>query len=192
MEQRFAYDQDQAQGTSKKPSSSDQGPSLESLGFPTSITTGNAKEQALLNRRSHMLQIHQKLGLLTTIPMAASLFTSFGAKGHHGMPGPASGRNLHAGLGYATAGLYWTSAYFAIRASKVKGTNTYGMIRLHKAMAWVHGTGMIVTPILGSIAYSQLSNGERVHGVAKYHSWAAYTTAGAYGIAILSVTLKKF
>jgi hypothetical protein len=33
---------------------------------------------------------------------------------------------------------------------------------------------MILTPILGAIAYSQLSNGERVHGVAKYHSYAAF------------------
>jgi hypothetical protein len=49
---------------------------------------------------------------------------------------------------------------------------------------------MILTPILGAIAYSQLSNGERVHGIAKYHSWVAWTTVGAYGAAIASVSIK--
>ncbi|MGH9773288.1 MAG: hypothetical protein ACRD4Q_16590, partial [Candidatus Acidiferrales bacterium] len=63
-------------------------------------------------------------------------------------------------------------------------------IRLHKALAWIHGPGMILTPILGSIAFSQLSRGERVHGIARYHSVVAYTTAIAYGAALLSVSIK--
>ncbi|MBZ5546201.1 MAG: hypothetical protein LAO07_21455, partial [Acidobacteriia bacterium] len=128
--------------------------------------------------------------LLTTVPMVASLITGPGAKGHHGLPGSPGGRDLHAGLGILTTGMYFTSAYFAIRAPKIPDTKSHGLIRLHKALAWIHGPGMILTPILGAIAFSQLSNGERVHGIAKYHSWAAYTTAGAYGAAILSVTLK--
>lgn len=165
-------------------------PSLEGLGFPASAIHGNAKEQALLNKRSHMLQIHQKLGLITAIPMVAAIFTGPGAKGHHGLPGSPTSRDVHAGLGILTTGLYFSSAYFAIRAPKIPGTKSYGLIRLHKAMAWIHGPGMIITPILGSIAFSQLSNGERVHGIAKYHAWAAYTTAAAYGVAILSVTFK--
>ncbi|MGH9326377.1 MAG: hypothetical protein ACRD2B_06795 [Terriglobia bacterium] len=165
-------------------------PSLKSLGFPPSAIRGSAKEQALLNKRSHMLQIHQKLGLIAAIPMIATVFTGPGAKGHHGLPGSPTGRDLHLGLGILTAGMYWSSAYFAIRAPKVPGSKAYGLIRLHKAMAWIHGPGMILTPILGSIAFSQLSRGERVHGIAKYHAWAAYTTTVAYGVAILSVTLK--
>ena len=172
-----------------KPSSGNE-PSLESLGFPPNEIRGNAQQQALLNKRSHMLQIHQKLGLLTTVPMVASLITGPGAKGHHGLPGSPGGRDLHAGLGILTTGMYFTSAYFAIRAPKIPDTKSHGLIRLHKALAWIHGPWMILTPILGAIAFSQLSNGERVHGIAKYHSWAAYTTAGAYGAAILSVTLK--
>ncbi|HUX09698.1 MAG TPA: carboxypeptidase-like regulatory domain-containing protein [Terriglobia bacterium] len=170
--------------------SNGEGPSLQSLGFPSSATQGSAREQALLNKRSHMLQIHQKLGMLTAIPMVAMLFTGPGAKGHHGLPGSASGRNLHMGLGILTSGMYWTTAYYAIRAPKIPGTKSYGLIRLHKILAWVHGPGMIITPILGAIAYSQLNRGERIHGIAKYHSVAAYTTAIAYGAALLSVSFK--
>ncbi|MGH9343640.1 MAG: hypothetical protein ACRD19_07765, partial [Terriglobia bacterium] len=151
---------------------------------------GNAREQELLDKRSHMLQIHQKLGLLTAIPMIAAVFTGPGAKGHHGLPGSPTGRDVHAGLGILTTGMYFTSAYFAIRAPKIPGTRSYGLIRLHKALAWIHGPGMILTPTLGAIAFSQLSRGERVHGIAKYHSVVAYTTVIAYGAAILSVTFK--
>lgn len=165
-------------------------PSLSDLGFSPSQTQGTAEYQAMLDRRSHMLQIHQKLGLITAAPLIATLFTSTGAKGHHSMPGPASGRDLHAALGAATAGLYFSSAYFAIRAPKIPGTKAQGPIRVHKALAWIHGPGMILTPILGEIAFSQLSNGERVHGIAKYHSDVAAVTAAAYGAAIISVSVK--
>lgn len=166
------------------------GLSLKSLGFSSGAIRGSAREQALLNKRSHMLQIHQKLGMLTAIPMVGMLITGPYAKGHHGMPGSVSGREIHMGLGILTEGMYWTTAYYAIRAPKVPGTKSYGLIRLHKFLAWIHGPGMIITPILGAIAYNQLSNGERIHGVAKYHSVAAYTTAIAYGAALLTMTFK--
>jgi hypothetical protein len=172
-----------------KPTSGTQ-PSLEGLGFPSSVTKGSVQEQALLDKRSHMLQIHQKLGLITAVPMAISLFTGPGAKGHHGLPGSPGGRNLHVSLGVVTTALYIATAYYAIRAPKVQGTEPRGLIRLHRALAWVHGPGMVITPILGAIAYSQLNNGERIHGVARYHSVAAVTTFSAYMAALLSVSLK--
>ena len=170
--------------------SSRNAPSLQDLGFPISETKGSPQEQARLDKRSHMLQVHQRLGLLTTIPLVASLATSLGAKGKHGAPGSPTGRDIHSALGALTAGMYFTSAYYAIRAPKIPGTPSRGLIRLHKALAWVHGPGMILTPVLGAIAYSQLSRGERVHGIAKYHSLAGYVTAAAYGAAILSVSIK--
>ncbi len=166
------------------------GPSLQDLGFSPAQIQGSSQYQAMLDRRSHMLQVHQRLGLITTAPLIAAVVTGPGAKGQHGMPGSPSGRELHAALGAATVGLYFSSAYFAIRAPKVPGAETKGPIRVHKALAWIHGPGMVLTPILGAIAYSQLSNGEKVHGIAKYHSWVAWTTVGAYGASIVSVSIK--
>ena len=93
-------------------------------------------------------------------------------------------------LGSATAGMYFSTAYFAICAPRVPGTETRGPIRLHKALAWIHGPGMILTPILGAIAYSQKDNGEKVHGIASAHAPVAIVTARAYGAALLSVSLK--
>jgi len=93
-------------------------------------------------------------------------------------------------LGAVTGDLYFITAYYAIRAPRVPETKTRGPIRFQKAMAWIHGPGMILTPILGAMAYSQKSNGEKVHGIAAAHGPVAIVTAGAFGAALLSVSLK--
>ena len=162
-------------------------PSLGDLGFTPDQIKGNAQDQARLDRRSHMLRTHQRLGLITLAPLVATLIASNGAAGRKGT---ASGRELHAALGGVTAGLYFTTASFAIFAPKVPGTPVRGPIRLHRALAWVHGPGMILTPILGAIAYGQLNRGEKIHGVASMHSAVAAVTGAAYGLAILSVSIK--
>jgi hypothetical protein len=61
---------------------------------------------------------------------------------------------------------------------------------LHKALAWIHGPGMILTPILGAMAFDERSRGEKVHGIASAHGAVAIVTAAAYGAAILSVSIK--
>jgi hypothetical protein len=49
---------------------------------------------------------------------------------------------------------------------------------------------MILTPILGAIAFDQKSKGERVHGIAAAHGPVAIVTAGAFGASILALTFK--
>lgn len=176
-----------AQNLPDAPSSSKTGPSLEDLGFPAETTKSDPKEQALLDRRTHMLKIHQRLGLITTIPLVAAIVSSAGAGGKQTS---TTSRALHVGLGALAGDMYFTTAYFAIFAPKVAGTPTKGPIRLHKALAWIHGPGMIATPILGAIAFSQKSRGEKVHGFGAAHMPVAIVTAGAYGAALLSVSVK--
>jgi hypothetical protein len=169
------------------PSSSKTEPSLSDLGFPPEQTQSDPKRQALLDKRTRMLKTHQKLGLLTAGPLIATVVTSIGAGGKNTSN---TDRTVHMVLGAVTSDLYFTSAYFAIRAPRVPGTTTRGPIRFHKAMAWIHGPGMILTPIFGAIAYDQKSKGEKVHGVAAAHGPVAIVTAGAFGAALLSVSLK--
>lgn len=92
---------------------SNNAPSLQDLGFSPAEIKGNPKEQALLEKRTHMLKIHQRLGLITTLPMIASVATSINAGGRNTSN---TDRTVHMILGSATAGLYSTTAYFAIRA----------------------------------------------------------------------------
>jgi hypothetical protein len=168
-------------------------PSLSDLGFTPQQTQANPKLQALLNRRTRMLRIHQRLGLITTIPMAAALITGpfAKAKGRNGQviqePTQAN-LDLHAALGGTAAALYFATAYFAIRAPRIPGTHKHGAIRVHEALAFIHGPGMILTPILGAMAFNQESNGEKVHGIASAHGAIAYLTAAAYGASIVAVS----
>ena len=169
------------------PSSSTTAPSLSDLGLSPEQTQGNAREQALLDKRTHMLKIHQRMGLITTIPLIATVAISFNAGGKNTS---SASRDLHAALGGLTGDLYGITAYYAIRAPRVPGTKKRGPIKFHEAMAWIHGPGMILTPILGIIAFDQKNNGEKVHGIASAHNPVAIVTAGAFGAALLSVSVK--
>jgi len=134
-----------------------------------------------------MLKIHQRLGIITTVPLLATVLTGSSASGK---TSSSTSRDLHAALGSVTMGLYLTTAYYSIFAPRVPGTTTRGPIRLHKALAWIHGPGMILTPILGVMAFDQRNRGEKVHGIASAHGAVAVTTAAAYGLAILSVSVR--
>jgi len=101
-----------------------------------------------------------------------------------------AGQTVNLALTASPSGNVFHGRLLCHPAPKAPGTPTRGPIRVHKALAWVHGTGTILTPIPGAIAYSQLSNGERIHGIAKAHSYVAWVTTGAYGAAILSVSVK--
>jgi hypothetical protein len=177
-------------GTSPPPPAS---PSLEDLGFSSQQTQANAQLQATLEKRTRMLKIHQKLGLITTIPMTAAVITGpmAKAKGKNGevIKEPTTANlDVHAALGGVTTALYFTSAYFAIAAPRVPGNKKHGGIRWHEALAFVHGPGMVLTPILGVMAYNQENNGEKPTGIAAQHGTVAYITAAAYGAAIVAVS----
>jgi len=161
--------------------------SLGDLGFSPTQTQGNAQDQARLDKRSHMLKIHQRIGLIDTAPLVATVLLGVGAGGKKTS---TTDRWAHLALGSVTGDLYFLSAFYAIRAPKIAGTETHGPIRVHKALAWIHGPGMILTPILGAIAFDQKSKGEKVHGIASAHGAVAIVTAGAYGASILAVSFK--
>lgn len=101
-----------------------------------------------------MLKVHQTLGMITAIPMAAALLTGPQARvaGRNGQtitePNSAN-LDFHIALGSLTSGLYWTTAYYSMFAPKVPGVKPKGAIRLHRDLEWVHGPGMILTGILG-------------------------------------------
>jgi hypothetical protein len=168
-------------------------PSLSDLGFSSEQTQGDPKLQALLKRRTEMLRTHQRLGLITTAPMVAALFTGGGAKakGRNGStirePGDAS-LDTHFALGAATGALYGLTASYAIRAPRVPGTHKHGAIQFHEALAWVHGPGMVATGLLGIMAWKQENSGEKVHGLASAHGPVAIATTIAYGTSMIAVS----
>ncbi|MHB8302173.1 MAG: hypothetical protein ACYDC6_04940 [Acidobacteriaceae bacterium] len=174
----------------------DNGLSLQGLGFTPSQSQPNAQLQARLDKRTRMLKIHQKLGLITVIPMFATVVAGGGAKAKfsHGPGSPIINEptnvnvDVHAALGSLTATMYGATAYYAIFAPKIPGTKPVGNIRLHRDLAFIHGPGMVLTPILGGMALSQQEKGQKPHGIAAAHSYVAWTTVIAYSAAIVSVS----
>lgn len=170
-----------------------QEPSLSDLGFSQQQMQANPQLQARLDKRTEMLKIHQRLGLITVAPMLAALMTGpmAKAKGRNGQtikePTQAN-LDIHAALGSATAALYFSTAYFAVFAPKIPNNPKRGAIRMHEALAFIHGPGMIATPILGAMAFKQEQDGERVHGAASYHGAVAAITTIAYGASIVAVS----
>jgi hypothetical protein len=178
---------------SPAPPPDSQAPLLGDLGFSPQQTQADPKLQAMLNKRTEMLRIHQRLGLITVAPLVADLITGpmAASKGKNGQPitqPTQTNLDLHAALGSTTAALYFSTAYFAVFAPKVSGTPKHGAIRMHEALAFIHGPGMILTPVLGAMAFKQEQAGEKVHGIASAHGAVAYTTAIAYGASIVAVS----
>jgi hypothetical protein len=172
----------------QQPSSSSQAPlSLGDLGLTPDQLQGNAKAQALLDKRTHMLKVHQRLGLWTLLPLAATLVASSGASCKKDC-GNSAGADFHAALGSVSVGMYAATAYYAIAAPKIPGTKKKGAIRWHEALVIIHGPGMVLTPILGAMALNQQNNGQKVHGIASAHSEVAVATVAAYGASIIAVS----
>jgi hypothetical protein len=177
----------------QSPPANPNAPSLSDLGFTSQQTQANSQLQATLAKRTEMLKIHQRLGLITTIPMAATLFTGplAKAKGKNGQtitePTDAN-LDFHAALGGLTTALYFTTASYAIFAPRIPNNRKHGGIRWHEALAFVHGPGMVLTPVLGYMAYKQENSGEKAHGIAAQHGTVAYITAIAYGTSIVAVS----
>ncbi len=163
-------------------------PSLSDLGLTAAETEGSAQRQALFDRRTHMLKVHQRLGLITVIPVAAACISAIGAPPDHGQYGNTTSRDIHVALGGTAIAMYALTASYAIRAPKVSNEPARGGVKWHKYLIYLHAPGMVLTPILGAMAFNQINSGQKVHGIASAHGAVATVTAASYGLAIVAVS----
>ncbi|HEX4155073.1 MAG TPA: hypothetical protein VHY48_05630 [Acidobacteriaceae bacterium] len=171
----------------QQPSSSE--PSLGDLGLSPSQTQPDRDLQARLDRHTQMLKIHQRLGLITLAPLAAACISSAAAPPDpRNGSGNTVGRDIHVSLGSLSVVMYGLTASYAIRAPRISEGPARGGIKIHKYLIFIHAPGMILTPILGAMAFNQANNGEKVHGIASAHAAVAWTTVAAYTAAIVAVS----
>jgi hypothetical protein len=136
-----------------------------------------------------MLKIHQRLGLITLAPLAAACISSAAAPPDpRNGSGNTVGRDIHVSLGSLSVIMYGLTASYAIRAPKVSEGPSRGGIKIHKYLIFIHAPGMILTPLLGAMAFQQANDGEKVHGIASAHAAVAWTTVAAYTAAIVAVS----
>ena len=164
-----------------------QRPTLRSCPTPAD-TEGSAARQALFDRHTHMLKLHQRFGLITVIPVAAACITAIGAPAKRGDYSNTADRDLHVALGGTAVAMYALTASYAIRAPKISNEHARGGVKWHKYLIYIHAPGMVLTPILGAMAFNQINSGQKVHGIASAHSGVAAATAISYGAAIIAVS----
>ncbi len=136
-----------------------------------------------------MLRIHQRLGIITLAPLAGACITSAFAppdlrKGKKQRDRPRHPRRPRRRLRRHV----WLHRLLRHPRAQSLRCTARGGIKLHKYLIYIHAPGMILTPILGAMAYDQANNGEKVHGIASAHAAVAWTTVAAYGAAIVAVS----
>lgn len=99
----------------------------------------------------------------------------------------------HLGLGLTAFSTYWTAAGLAIGAPEVDREDATDSLTLHKSLAWAHGAGMAITPILGLYTSQQRTaenptlNGDQLGRLQTAHQAIGYATTGLLAGAALVI-----
>lgn len=136
-----------------------------------------SSRRAELRTRRWMLGWHQRLALVTlgaftTQVVLGEMIAADPAKYHEDL------QPVHRTLGYTTFGLYTTTASLSIFAPPARRYDRgVSAINIHRALAAVHFTGMMLMPWLGR----RLSNAgsDYDHRLAQ-HRWVGRITYGAF------------
>ena len=106
-----------------------------------------------LKLRHKMLQLHQKLGLLTL--GLVSYQTYLGNQLKQGKYG--NNKKLHRNLGYTSFTLYMTSASLSVLSPPaIKYSNKISSVKVHRYLSYIHFAGMLCMPYLGYLSSGQL------------------------------------
>ncbi len=160
--------------------------STDDLGFSQDEIKSDPQFQKELEARTDMLRIHQTLGLITAVPMTTEFI--LGVVTANNVANGGSDTGLHATLGITTAGLYITTAMFAILAPKPKGTKASGNTELHSILAWIHAPLMILTPLVGDMANDRIANHQPVGDLGTIHGIMAATLLTSYLTSLAVIT----
>jgi hypothetical protein len=128
-----------------------------------------------LELRSTLLKWHQGFGLLTLGLLMAQTYLGFQLKEmvEEGNLGEEFEKaKIRHGIVGATAFLtYSTSAILALSAPSIDRTGVVDTLTFHKGLAFVHGTGMVLTPLLG---FYISRNSARLIEEGKYEKYLTY------------------
>jgi hypothetical protein len=135
-----------------------------------------SREKEMGIRRT-MLTLHQAGGYVTLASMLATAFC-----GQMIINGHSSYEDYKAPLAWTTVGLYFTTAAFSLLSPPpVIRRPGFSSLTVHKTLAWVHFSGMLITPLLGTLI-------EDEHKVRIFHQTAGYVTTAAFAGAMISMT----
>lgn len=144
------------------------------------LTPQQIQDQNTLETRHSMLKTHEVLGLTTLGLMTATMLTG----------GSAIDSNMHMYLGMASGALYFTTAYFSLKAPKPASIKDRGNIVWHKRLAWIHFPAMVLAPILGYIYKKNEEDGKKSSSLVKQHPTIAGIGFGAFALSAALMTIE--
>lgn len=152
---------------------------FRTLGFTGELTSDQRQKE--INWRRTFLTIHQTSGLVTLGLMLASCYT-----GQMWLDGKSDSPDLHKTLVTSTIiGYSFTGLMALITPPPAIRRDEFSTISVHKALAWLHFGGMVLTPILGSL----IEDSKDYYKSAHFHQTSAYITTAIYTSAMLVILL---
>jgi len=148
-------------------------------GFGRPLNAANREQE--MRWRRELLSAHQIVGLTTFVSMLATIY--YGQRMYNNQDFTL--RHTHRELAFFTIGAYTTTALLALATPPpLVRRKQWSSISTHKALAWVHLTGLIVTPTIGLMIKNSASP-RRLEG---FHLASAYLTTATFGASILVLT----
>ena len=131
-----------------------------------------------------MLVTHQIMGFTTLGLMVAQGFV-----GSSLYNGNYSKQDVHSALAVGINIGYFTTASLSLFAppKMLDERKGYSSIKLHKALAIVHLSGMIATDILAAQLDDDNHNSDQNNKYKRYHRAAAFTTFGAFAASMIVI-----
>ena len=150
---------------------------FRNVGLASPLTPEVRKSE--LNLRRTMLSVHQIGGFVTLGLMASAAYC-----GQQVLNGNRQYLPAHKAFVTSTIISYSATGILSVMSPPpLIRRDEFSTTTVHKALAWVHFLGMVVTPIIGAtIRHS--SNVD----MARYHQISAYVTTGALAASMITVT----
>ena len=153
---------------------------FRSTGIASPLTPAVRRHE--LDVRRTMLTMHQISGFVTLGAMVATVY--YGQK--YLNSGLRSDRNMHQTFIPIAIGCYALTALLSVLSPPpmIRRDET-STTTIHKALAWVHAAGMILTPILGAAINKR---GSPNSDQARFHQISAYITTSVFAASMIIIT----
>ena len=155
---------------------------FRSTGIAAPLTPESRKSELKLRRT--MLVAHETSGFVTLGLMLTTVY--YGQKVLDTYPAALSLRRTHVGFADATIATYSLTALLSLLSPPpVIRRDEMSTLSFHRALAWVHVTGIIITPIIASLAKKRGASDLSIYRI---HQVSAYITTTAFAASMVVIT----
>jgi hypothetical protein len=155
---------------------------FRSMGIAAPLTPESRKSELKLRRA--MLVAHETSGFVTLGLMLTTVY--YGQKVLDNYPASLSLRRTHIGFADATIATYSLTGLLSLLSPPPTiRRDEMSTLSYHRALAWVHVTGIILTPIIAALAKNRGASDMSIYRI---HQVSAYITTTAFAASMVVIT----